>query len=838
MKRQGHFNSGIQRTMPVLVVALLSLQLFGCAAQNAFKRGQDAARRQDWDRAVGEFMIAINKKPENPTYRSSFERARLAASQFHFEKAKQLFVSKNYEQAIIEFQYALNFDPTNQFIANELEQCRDVYQKTLNKEQLTEIEKAKEQAKKNMQLFKVLGPEAETVIPSLRFRDDSLKHIMDALGQLAGINVVYDSDFRDQEFSVSLDNIRFKDALTQILVANRLYYKPLDQSTILIIPDNPQKRRQYDEQVIQTFYLSNAELNDVLNMVRSVMQIQRIATNPQLNAITIRDTPDKVAIVQKIIEANDKARSEILLDIEILEVNRDQALRYGVDLSNYSVTQTLQINETAGQIFGNQFGAIDAASWSFTVPSITYNALASDQHTKILAKPQIRASEGQQVTVRLGDRVPIPVTNVQVPGSGAGTGTVLPISTTSFQLTDVGINIDLTPRVHHNREITLTMRFELTSITAPGVGSLPPTLGNRTVNTVIRLKDGETNLLAGLLRQDERKSLRGIPGIINIPFIRELFASNDKSLQEKDVIFTITPHILRTPKVTEEDLAPIWIGTEDDIKLKSAPPISVYERPDVIKQQQPWEQPQAGYGIPPELLEEPVEPAPQPAPEQAAPPAQPQPPPPQQKPQAGPAGQPAETHVEKTAQQPPPQQPVTPPHQPAQTQPAPAQTPAVVKPVTPAAAEETPEQGVEPEAAPPAAPAPGANATISFTSPNLNPKINADVLIQIQIEGAPNAASLSLFLNYDPAAIKVKDILQGPFVVSGAFAKSFDPARGSIQINATRTPGQVGSGVVATIVVNGLKPGPSTINLNSAVIRDAGATPIPVTFLPYTIPFE
>ena len=577
-----------RRQLLSCLIVLALLHSLGCAAQKAYRNAQDAARKGEWDRAVGQYMIALNKKPENPQYRTGFERARLAASQFHFQKAKQLVETHNYEQAIIEFQIALNFDPTNQYITNELAAGKKLYERELNRKELTEIEKAKEESKRKMQLYKVLGPEAETIIPSLRFRDDSLKHILDALGQLATINVVYDSDFRDQEFSVSLDNIKFRDALQQILVANRLYYKPLDQSTILVIPDNPQKRRQYDEQVIQTFYLSNAELNDVLNMVRSVMQIQRIATNPQLNAITIRDTPDKVAIVQKIIEANDKSRSEVLLDVEILEVDRDQTKSYGINLDTYSVSQSLVINETPGQIFGNQIPAIDAAAWSFTVPSILYTALATDQRTKILAKPQIRASEGQQVTVRLGDRVPIPVTNIQVPGT---TPSPIPnvISTTSFQLTDVGINIDVTPRVHHNREITLTMRFELTSITAPGVGTLPPTLGNRTVNTVIRLKDGETNLLAGLLRRDERKSLRGVPGVINVPFVRDLFAQNDKTLQEKDVIFTITPHILRTPNVTEEDLSPIWIGTEDDIRLKSAPPISVFERSDVNKQEQPWE---------------------------------------------------------------------------------------------------------------------------------------------------------------------------------------------------------------------------------------------------------
>ena len=805
------------RKIWTVIALMMTLQFLGCAAQNAYRRGQDAVKRQDWDRAVGEFMTALNKKPDNPSYRSSFERARLAASQFHFEKAKQLALTRNFEQAIIEYQYALNFDPTNQFIVNELEKAREEYQKEQNKEQVTEIERAKESAKKNMQLFKVLGPEAETVIPSLRFRDDSLKHILDALGQLAGINIVYDSDFRDVEFSVSLDNIRFKDALSQILVANRLYYKPLDQSTILIVPDNPQKRRQYDEQVIQTFYLSNAELNDVLNMVRSVMQIQRIATNPQLNAITIRDTPDKVAIVQKIIEANDKARSEVLLDVEILEVDRDQARALGIDLSTYTITQTLQLNSTAGQIFGNQFGAIDAAAWSFTVPSISYTALSSDQRTKILAKPQIRASEGQQVTVRLGDRVPIAVTNVQVPGSTTP-GTNVPITTTSFQLTDVGINIDLTPRVHHNREITLTMRFELTSITAPGVGNIPPTLGNRTVNTVIRLKDGETNLLAGLLRRDERKSLRGIPGITSIPFIREIFASNDRSLQEKDVIFTITPHILRTPKVTEADLAPIWIGTEDDVRLKTAPPISVFESTNVgEKEQAPWEQSLIGVGIPPEMQETQEEQAPVPEP---VPPTQ--------------------EEIERTAteapdrQQPPAQEQPPVPQQPAQ-KPPPRPVPSVVPPIQTQPAPPPEEAEPQEENIPPGT---TANATISFTSPNLNPTVGADVLLQVQLENAAKAANVSLFLNFDPSVVKVKDVIQGPFVTPGAFAKSFDNARGVIQINATRTPGQNASGVIATIIVNGIKPGPVTINLSSAVIRDSGANAIPVTFLPFTAPFQ
>lgn len=815
-----------------LLLLICIFYLLGCAAQSAYNKGKEAAKRGDVDRAVAEYMVALRTKPDNPQYRATFERARLVASQFHFQKAKQLTDAREYEQGIIEFQIALNFDPTNQFISNELENARVKYEKEQNKDRLTEIEKAKEEAKKNMRIYQALGPEAEKTIQSLKFHDDSLKHILDSLGALVGINVVYDSDFRDQEFTVSLDNITFRNALDQILVANHLYYKPLDQSTILIIPDNPQKRRQYDEQVIQTFYLSNAELNDVLNLIRSVMQIQRIATNPQLNAITLRDTPDKIAIAQKIIEANDKSRSEVLLDVEILEVDRDASLKYGVDLGSYQITQSLALNTTGsgtaatgntGQFFGNQLGAIDSASWSFTIPSITYTALSTDQRTKILAKPQIRASEGQQVTVRLGDRVPIPVQNTAVPTGGQA------FVTQSFQQQDIGINIDVTPRVHHNKEITLTMRFELTSITAPGTGQIPPTIGNRTVNTVIRLKDGETNLLAGLLRRDERKSLTSLPGIGKIPIIRELFANNDRSLNEKDVVFTITPHILRTPNITETDLEPIWIGTEDDVRLKNAPPISVFERGDMQQQEMPWE-------TKPQESEEETEEQPQ----EPQPPAAIVPVPEEPK-----VEQPAEKPAEQPAQQTPDQTnppegkpeaaiiPQNPNQAPvAQPTPQPQQPPSVVQPVNPS-------NPSNPAEAPPEEAAPPSNsATISFASPNVSPKVNTDIIVNVQIDSAINPGSVALLLHFDPAAVQVKDVLQGALMTPGAFTKTFDNNRGTLSINAGHQPGDTTSGVLATIVLHSLRPGKTTLQLESAVLRDVKANVVPVTFFPYTMAIE
>jgi general secretion pathway protein D len=803
----------------LLLLGILSLA--GCAGQSAYRHGQEASKRGDVDRAVAYYLQALHEKGDNPQYRATFERARLLASQFHFQKAKELAVSENYEQSIIEFQIALNFDPTNQYISNELHNVRVKYDRKQNEEQLTAIEKAKADAKKNMRIYQALGPEAQKTIESLKFHDDSLKHIMDSLGALVGINIVYDSDFRDQEFTVALDNITFRNALDQILVANHLYFKPLDQSTILVIPDNPQKRRQYDEQVIQTFYLSNAELNDVLNLIRSVMQIQRIATNPQLNAITLRDTPDKIAIAQKIIEANDKSRSEVLLDVEILEIDRDSALTYGVDLSSYAVQQSLVVNgattsgttttSNAGQFYGNQLGAIDSASWSFLVPGITYNALATDQRNKILAKPQIRASEGQQVTVRLGDRVPIPVQNTGVPVGGGGT-----FVTQSFQQQDIGINIDVTPRVHHNKEITLTMRFELTSITAPGTGVIPPTIGNRTVNTVIRLKDGETNLLAGLLRRDERKSLRGLPGISKIPIIRDLFAANERDISEKDIVFTITPHILRTPNITETDLEPIWIGTEDNVTLKNAPPISVFERQEMENQEaarkkledETPEEPAADEQAPPQKPEAPV--------------VQPEAPPVQQN-----LPVPEASEEEKPQAVPQQGQPQT-PAAPETASSVESQKPSVVTPV-----EAPPPQSEEGQEAPT-----GSAAAISFASPNVSPRVNTDIVLNVMVDNAQAAGSVALLLHFDPDAVQVKDVLQGAFMTPGAFTKSYDNNRGTLSINAGHQPGATASGVLATIVLHSLRPGKTTIQLESAVVRDVKAVVIPVTFFPYTMAVE
>jgi general secretion pathway protein D len=515
-----------------------------------------------------------------------YRRALLQASQAHYLRGHELYESAKgnktiLESSVAEYQQALNYDPTNQMAAMEMENALKMLKKIQEKErqEKSALVKMKKEVEQKYPLIAVLKPSSKTKI-DLKFSEESLKNIITTLAKIAGINVIFDKDIRDDKFSIEFHNVTFREALEQILAANTLFYKIIDENTIFISVDNPQKRRQYEEQVVKTFYLSNAELNDVVNLVRNVTQIQKIATNPQLNAITIKDTPERVAIAQKIIEANDKAKSEVLLNVEILEVNKTVAKKYGIDLNPlYEVTQQLDASGTPGVLRGHQFKYIDAADWSFTIPTITYRLLRTDSHTKVLARPQIRASEGKQVQVRLGNRIPIPITtftSITTTPQTPQPGLVSPI--TNYQQQDVGINIDVTPRVHHNREVTLDIRFELTSIASQGrTLNEPPTIGNRTINTTIRLMDGETNLLAGLLREDERRSLRGFPGIEKIPLLRAIFAANEENIEQTDVIFTITPQIIRMPNITEEDLQPLWVGTEDQPKLKTPPPVSIFE---------------------------------------------------------------------------------------------------------------------------------------------------------------------------------------------------------------------------------------------------------------------
>jgi hypothetical protein len=430
-----------------------------------------------------------------------------------------------------------------------------------------------------------LNPRSDTPI-SLDFPNEvSIFDIYRALGKAFGINILFDPQLKDQNIAIELKDVNAQAALETLMRAAGHFYKVVDEHTVIIAADNPQNRRTYEDLVIQTFFLSNAEIKEMTTILRSLIDAKKIATNEQLNAIILRDTADKVKVAERIIEANDKSKAEVVVDIELLQINTTRLRELGVALDSYGIRQSLDLGgtttggtggtggtTTAPQLHVSDLQFLNQANWALTIPSVMYNFVKQNTEAQLLAKPQLRITEGEKANLVIGDRVPIPLTTFNTQNVG-GAGGIVPI--TSFQYQDVGIRIDMEPRVHHNQEVTLKVKVEVSQLNGSIVGSggqSQPIIGTRTIDSTIRLKDGETNFMAGLIRTDESTNDTGLPGLSEIPVIGRLFADKRTQHQRTDVILTITPHIIRQAEITAEDLLPIWVGTESNISFRGATP--------------------------------------------------------------------------------------------------------------------------------------------------------------------------------------------------------------------------------------------------------------------------
>ena len=330
-----------------------------------------------------------------------------------------------------------------------------------------------------------------------------------ALGRFANVSVTFDPTFRDQPISIDLRDGTLETALQAVSTATRSFYRVTAPRTITVVPDTPAKRREYEEEVLRTFYLSNADLKETLDLLRIVVDLRRVAAVAATNAISIKDTPDRVAAAGRLISAIDKARPEVVIDVELLEVDRTRLREYGLQLASPGSTGPTGINSVASinrdpTTLRDLRNLTQSNVFLSNLPSLYFRLLKQDGNTRTLANPQLRTSEGIAATARFGERVPVPVTTF----APIATGGVAQQPITSFNYENIGVNIDITPRTHHDDEVSLALRIEVSSISGTGFGGLP-TFGNRSINTVIRLRDGETNLLAGLIRDDERRVLVG-----------------------------------------------------------------------------------------------------------------------------------------------------------------------------------------------------------------------------------------------------------------------------------------------------------------------------------------
>ena len=577
-----------------LLALLVLLAAAGCSGSRAFHDAREEETLGHWDLAVLKYARALDLDPKNTHYKISLARAKIKASQFHFEKGKLYRSAAQPELAAVELEQAVLLDPTNKYAETELRKAReDAARAQAERSGETRMEAAKRKTRGLRARAPMLEPASDRPI-NLNFpQPKPIKQIYQSLASAAGINVIFDPQLKDDNVSIVLTNIDFQKALETLLRQENHFYKVIDEHTMLIAADTPQNRKTYEDLVIRTFFLSNGDVTEVSNALRSLLQTTRISINKGENSITLRDTADKVAIAEKIVEQNDKQLSEVVVDVELLQIDVNKTQDLGLLLSSYSVgaavpapvgskddkgnpisgsTTDLGANVPAGSFTWDTLKQISIRSFGFTIPSLTYSFIKNNTDAELLARPQLRISEGQKAQLIIGDKIPIPTTTFNT-GTTVG-GNIVPV--TSFQYQDVGIKIDVEPRVHHNKEITMKLIVEVSNLNGfvtVQQGQNQPIIGTRTISSNIRLKDGETNFLAGLLRNDKSNNTDTIPFLGDIPILGRLFSKKSSTNKTSDLVLTLTPHIIRIPDVTEEDLTPVYVGTDANISFQGTPRI-------------------------------------------------------------------------------------------------------------------------------------------------------------------------------------------------------------------------------------------------------------------------
>jgi general secretion pathway protein D len=536
------------------LILALALAAGACATLSQdYKQGVQAEMNQKYDQAVAYYQQAALAHPNDAIYRLALVRARASASLFYIQTARTLVAQNKRKEAEVDYKKALFFDPLNRAAADEL------------KALIAPPPKAEKNGQDKLEGPVRLRGSGEAL--NLSFRTEvSLRSIFQTLGRVANVNFLYDDQFRDTNLAIDLTGKDLQQAVNFLCVASKNFSRTIDEKTVIIVPDNVQKRMQYELNAIKTFYLSNIDANDVITrlreMVKTMYKVPAIQVDKNLNSVTIRDTPQAVALAEKLLRSWDKSVGEVVVDIEIMEVNRIRLNKLGIDLSKGILG--IRFNPADGSMTDDGYFPIkglnlgDLANYQVTAPSAIVQFLGSDSDTKIIAQPKMRGLGGAKLEYVVGQKVPIVKGSFgAVAAGGLATQPVI-----NYDLTDIGITIKMTPRIHLEGEVTLEIELEITSIAGEGIAGIP-IIANRSIKNTVRLKDGETNLLAGLLRDEERLIKGGIVGLKDLPLVGGLFSTSQKTIEQTDVILTITPHIIRSIQITDEDTKPFWVDPDN-----------------------------------------------------------------------------------------------------------------------------------------------------------------------------------------------------------------------------------------------------------------------------------
>src|SRR5437762_67557 len=574
-KMNAHYRFKPNKTLLALM-AVLAISVAGCAGNKAYTRGSRADINKDFDTAMTEYKAALDRDPRNYEYRLRYEQARFNSAFQHFEAGRRALDKQDYQTAKMEFTRVLEIDPTHTLAEQQLAKVNEVLTSRSRKEPEPEIqfEQLKEETRTNPTPQSQLEPKTRGPI-DVHMTQDS-KIAFETLAELAGFNVIFDPDFRGARIQIDLHTVDIVEALDILALQTRSFWKPVNKTTILVSPDNQTKRRDYDDLVLKTLYMTNSvtstELTEAITTLRTLLNMRYLMSSTAMNAIIVRDTADRVAIAEKIIDDLDKAKPEVLVDATVLEVDRNLARTLGIVPPQGTAVTTTGGTGGTGTTTGNvvPLNRIPRSSGAFsiTIPPATATFLAQSSNTRLLQNPRIRATDGKLASIRIGSQIPIASGSFQPAFVGA-TGTPV----VNFQFVDVGVNLDITPRVLLNRDVSMTVMVQVSALGADrNVGGVTqPVITNRQVQHEIRLAEGETNILGGIITDTENTSLSGIPGLKNIPFLRYLFAQETKTREQTEIVIMLTPHILRMPNISETNLRGLATGSETIPKLRANP---------------------------------------------------------------------------------------------------------------------------------------------------------------------------------------------------------------------------------------------------------------------------
>ena len=759
------------RRLTVLIcVASTALILAGCPKGNSdYDAGRKASSVQDYDTALVDFDRALRADPNNPEYKLRATQARFDASQGHMEKGQQAAKNGDLQLALAEFQKAQMLDPSNVAADQMVKRTMDTLaaREAANSPSVNTAPPEDEQILEQAPVLKPISAE----LINLKMTNDA-KVVFDTIAKMAGVSVVFDPDFTSRRITAELPNVTLEQALETVCLETKSFWKAITPNVIFIAPDQPQKRKDLEDEDVQTFYLSNTltpqDLTEIVNGLRQLLDLHRLQQVNSHNAIVIRDTPDKLAVAAKIIRDIDKAKPEVLVHVQVMTASMDRLRDLGIlpgqtvslaftprtsiqpqtSTSNSSSSTSTSTSTSLPQVTLNNLKKLSSADFALTLPGATANAILTDDRTKIIQDPEVRVTDGQKATLKIGSRVPVATGSFQA-GVGVGTtggaGVVNPLVNTQFQYIDVGVNLELTPRVHPDGEVSMKVVVDVSQITGTSnIGGInQPVIGQKKFEGDIRLKEGEVSVLSGLIERTDTKNVNGIPGLGEIPAIRYMFSDNSHEVEEDETLIVITPHTLRFPSITSENLQVIGAGTDSNVK--------VYR-------------------------------------EQASP------------------------------------QPVTTPAQPAPGSGAGKAPGAGVSPTSMTA-----------PAQPATAATPDAAVQLHFEPNTTVLKPGDSTTVGLAISNVTDLYTIPLLVHYDPAVIQVEEVRDGGFLSGGAqniaIVQRVDQQKGEVVVSATRqpnTPGVNGTGTILGFVVRAVAPGTAHLQVLQVNARNSQQQTIPI----------